>query len=280
MSDNALSVLAPAKLNLFLHILGRRNDGYHNLQSLFQLLDFGDDLHFETDTSGTISLHLDSNSEIKKIPMDDNLIIRATELLRANYGRNQLGVSITLTKRIPIGSGLGGGSSNAAATLKALNKLWNCGLEKQELATMGLELGADVPVFVLGKSAWAEGVGEKLEAIEIEPCWYLIINPNSIVSTAQIFSQENLTRNSPAIKMADFLAGSARVRNDCELVTKKLYPKIEEAHSWLSKHAETRMTGTGASVFAKFTSEKQARAVLEQAPKDMRGFVAEGVNSL
>ena len=278
MSDNAISVLAPAKLNLFLHILGRRNDGYHNLQSLFQLLDFGDDLHFETDTSGTISLHLDSNSEIKKIPMDDNLIIRATELLRANYGRNQLGASITLTKRIPIGSGLGGGSSNAAATLKALNKLWNCGLEKQELATMGLELGADVPVFVLGKSAWAEGVGEKLEAIEIEPCWYLVINPNSIVSTAQIFSQENLTRNSPAFKMADFLAG--RAKNDCEAVTRNLHPEVNEALNWLGQFSEARMTGTGSAVFSRFENEAAAQAVFAKRPSSLNGFVARGINSL
>jgi 4-diphosphocytidyl-2-C-methyl-D-erythritol kinase len=278
MSDNALSLLAPAKLNLFLHILGRRNDGYHNLQSLFQLLDFGDDLHFETDTSGTISLHLDSNSEIKKIPMDDNLIIRATELLRANYGRNQLGASITLTKRIPIGSGLGGGSSNAAATLKALNKLWNCGLEKQELATMGLELGADVPVFVWGKSAWAEGVGERLEAIEIEPCWYLVINPNSIVSTAQIFSQENLTRNSPAIKMADFLAG--RAKNDCEAVTRNLHPEVNEALNWLGQFSEARMTGTGSAVFSRFENEAAAQAVFAKRPSSLNGFVARGINSL
>lgn len=278
MSDNAISVLAPAKLNLFLHILGRRNDGYHNLQSLFQLLDFGDDLHFETDTSGTISLHLDSNSEIKKIPMDDNLIIRATELLRANYGRNQLGASITLTKRIPIGSGLGGGSSNAAATLKALNKLWDCGLEKQELATMGLELGADVPVFVWGKSAWAEGVGERLEAIEIEPCWYLVINPNSIVSTAQIFSQENLTRNSPAIKMADFLAG--RAKNDCEAVTRNLHPEVNEALNWLGQFSEARMTGTGSAVFSRFENEAAAQAVFAKRPSSLNGFVARGINSL
>jgi 4-diphosphocytidyl-2-C-methyl-D-erythritol kinase len=278
MSDNALSVLAPAKLNLFLHILGRRNDGYHNLQSLFQLLDFGDDLHFETDTSGTISLHLDSNSKIKKVPMDDNLIIRATELLRANYGRNQLGASITLTKRIPIGSGLGGGSSNAAATLKALNKLWNCGLEKQELATMGLELGADVPVFVWGKSAWAEGVGERLDAIEIEPCWYLVINPNSIVSTAQIFSQENLTRNSPAIKMADFLAG--RAKNDCEAVTRNLHPEVNEALNWLGQFSEARMTGTGSAVFSRFENEAAAQAVFAKRPSSLNGFVARGINSL
>ena len=143
-----------------------------------------------------------------------------------------------------------------------------------------MQLGADVPFFLGGHSAWGEGVGEKLRPIQLEKAWYVVITPKCSVSTALIFSQENLTRNTQAIKMADFLAGSARVRNDCELVTKKLYPKIKEAHSWLSKHAETRMTGTGASVFAKFTSEKRARAVLEQAPKDMRGFVAEGVNSL
>ncbi|NKB33930.1 MAG: 4-(cytidine 5'-diphospho)-2-C-methyl-D-erythritol kinase [Pseudomonadales bacterium] len=278
MTDQALSLLSPAKLNLFLHITGRRDDGYHELQSLFQLLDYGDEMQFKTESSALLSLHVSAESEIKLIPMDDNLILQAAQLLREHAGQSTLGASIRINKRIPLGAGLGGGSSNAATTLKALNQLWNCGLSQQELAELGLKLGADVPIFVGGKSAWAEGVGERLEAVEIDPCWYLVITPNCLVSTARIFSQENLTRNSPAIKMADFLAG--RAGNDCELVTRNLYPEVDQALNWLSQFGEARMTGTGSAVFSKFESEAAAQEVFASCPAGMKGFVAEGINSL
>lgn len=278
MTDQALSLLSPAKLNLFLHILGRRDDGYHELQSLFQLLNYGDELSFAANTSGRLSLHVDADSEIKAIPMDNNLILQAAEKLRSSSGNPEMGARITINKRIPMGSGLGGGSSNAATTLRALNLLWGCQLSDSDLASLGLVLGADVPVFVHGKSAWAEGVGERLEPIEIEPVWYLLITPNCPVSTARIFSQENLTRNSSSIKMADFLAG--RARNDCEKVTRLLYPEVDQALNWLAQFSEARMTGTGSAVFAKFESEAAARKVLAKSPSSLKGFVAEGINSL
>ena len=280
MSTEGKCYLSPAKINLFLHILNRRADGYHELQTVFQLLDFGDELTFNGNENGILTLHQTAENQLQPLPASQNIIIKAAQLLRKRTNNVEKGAEIILKKRIPIGGGLGGGSSNAATTLKVLNRLWRCNLSDKELSACALQLGADVPFFLGGHSAWGEGVGEKLRPIQLEKAWYVVITPKCSVSTALIFSQENSTRNTQAIKMADFLAGSARVRNDCELITKKLYPKIEEAHSWLSKHAETRMTGTGASVFAKFTSEKQARAVLEQAPKGMRGFVAEGVNSL
>ena len=280
MNDSSERWFAPAKLNLFLHILRRRSDGYHQLQTLFQLLDEGDTLRFESLSGGELQLEVRSNTTGQRLPLENNLILQAARALRTRAGTPALGARISVDKRIPMGGGLGSGSSNAATTLIALNRYWQLNLSQTELKALGLQLGADVPLFIDGRSAWGEGVGEKLQAVTLPPRWFLVATPDCAVSTAEIFNHENLTRNSPAIKMADFLAGSARVRNDCELVTKKLYPKIKEAHSWLSKHAETRMTGTGASVFAKFTTEKQARAVLEQAPKGMRGFVAEGVNSL
>ena len=188
---------------------------------------------------------------------------------------------IVIAKRIPIGAGLGGGSSNAATTLKVLNKLWGCNLSDQELTTLALKLGADVPFFLKGESAWGEGIGEKLKPIKLKKAWFAIITPNCSVSTARIFSHENLTRNTQAIKMADFLAGrTENTKNDCEPVVRKLYPQVDEAFLWLGSHAEPRMTGTGSSVFAKFSSEEQAKALLKRLPDNMRGFVAEGINTL
>jgi len=277
MSGQTLTLLSPAKLNLFLHILGRRDDGYHELQSLFQLLDYGDVLEINPEDSELLSLHFTAESPIKSIPMDDNLILKAAQLLRKASGKPNLGASISITKRIPTGAGLGGSSSNAAITLRGLNQLWQCGLSEIELAKLGLQLGADVPVFIQGKSAWAEGVGECLEPIEIEPYWYLVITPDCAVSTARIFSQENLTRNSPAIKMADFLAG--RARNDCEKMTRNLYPEVDQALNWLSQFGEARMTGTGSAVFAKYESEAPAREVFANCPSGLKGFVAKGINS-
>ena len=270
--------LAPAKLNLFLHITGRREDGYHELQTIFQLVDYGDILQFETNHRGVLSLRLDADSAVKSVPMDDNLVVRAAKVIKDKVGNPDLGVDITLNKQIPLGAGLGGGSSNAATTLLALNQLWDLNLDMATLHSVGLKLGADVPVFLGGKSAWAEGIGEKLDPVELPEIWFLIITPEVAVSTASIFTHPDLTRNSPAIKIADFLAG--RARNDCESTTRKLYPEVDRALTWLSQFATARMTGTGSSIFASFPDSVSAEAALQQLPQDMTGFVAKGVNSL
>jgi len=270
--------LSPAKINLFLHVLNRRDDGYHELQTMFQLLNYGDELNFKVNESGILGLHQSIENESQKIPMDQNLIIKAANLLRNEIGNPRKGVDITIRKKIPIGAGLGGGSSNAGTTLKILNQLWDCNFSLEELGAIGSQLGADVPLFVMGKSAWGEGIGEKLNTVELQDAWYLVITPNCAVSTAEIFSHENLTRNSLTIKMADFLAG--RTRNDCESVTRELYPKVDKALIWLNKYAEAKMTGTGSSVFAKFWNETDAKKLLEKIPTDTAGFVAQGINSV
>lgn len=274
---HSLRLLAPAKLNLFLHILGQRADGYHDLQTVFQLLDYGDTLDFEVTDDGSLSLHLDADSAIRPLPLDDNLILRAARHLQSLAGAGA-GVRIQLNKQIPMGAGLGGGSSDAATTLLALNRLWNLGLDTRQLQELGRELGADVPVFVLGHSAWGEGVGEQLEPISLPPAWYVVLTPDCQVSTAAIFGHEHLTRNSTAIKMADFLAG--RSRNDCEAVTRGLYSEVDSALVWLGQYAPARMTGTGAAVFASFADEDSARAVFDKRPAQLHGFIARGVNSL
>ena len=278
MNHNIESHLSPAKINLFLHVLRRRADGYHDLQTLFQLLDYGDELTFETNRDGILELHQKFSDKTQAHPYSQNLIIRAARLLQQKSDDSKLGVKICLNKRIPMGAGLGGGSSNAATTLKALNRLWECDLSKEELKALALQLGADVPFFLEGKSAWGEGLGEKLQPVKLEKSWFAVITPNCSVSTAHIFSNENLTRNSQAIKMADFLAGGTK--NDCEPVTRALYPEVDEAFCWLEGHADTRMTGTGASVFAEFHNREEAEDVLELLPNHMRGFVAAGINSL
>jgi len=278
LNDSSERWFAPAKLNLFLHILGRRSDGYHQLQTLFQLLDKGDTLQFESLSGGELQLEVSSNTTGHRLPVENNLILKAARLLRTRAGTPTLGARISVDKRIPMGGGLGGGSSNAATTLIALNRYWQLNLSQTELKALGLQLGADVPLFVDGKSAWGEGVGEKLQAVTLPPRWFLVATPNCAVSTAEIFNHENLTRNSPAIKMADFLAGGAR--NDCESITCDLYPEVEQALTWLTQFGQARMTGTGASVFADFTAETKANAALSQLPARWQGFVARGLNSL
>jgi len=271
--------LAPAKLNLFLHITGRRSDGYHELQTLFQLLDYGDSMGFETDESGILSLHLSYAPGLSQdVPLDNNLVVRAAEALRAAAGSPQLGASISLEKRLPSGAGLGGGSSNAATCLSVLNRLWQLDLSEDALCEIGVELGADVPVFIRGKSAWAEGIGERLEAVELGDSWYVVVSPKCSVSTAAIFCHEHLTRNSQAIKMADFLGG--RARNDCESVTRKLHPEVDQAFEILAAIADFRMTGTGSSLFARFDSEAKAREALNSLPDSLPGFLAKGIDSL
>ncbi len=275
---STLTLLSPAKLNLFLHITARRGDGYHELQTLFQLLDWGDRLSFTPNHSGEITLE----AADLDIPLSDNLIYRAARLLQ----RDSLGAQIAVQKCIPMGAGLGGGSSNAATTLLALNHLWQLGLGRDELQAMGATLGADVPVFVGGRSAWAEGIGEVLTPVDLEERWYVIITPPCQISTSQIFSHLQLTRNTSPIKMAAFFEGYSQEgrslagysRNDAQALVRNLYPGVDESLSWLNRFGEARLTGTGASVFAGFGTESEARAVLQQLPHQWTGVAARGLN--
>ena len=266
-----LTLPAPAKLNLFLHVCGRRADGYHQLQTVFQFLDHGDELCFQSRRDGQLLIE----PELRGIPPADNLIYRAADALRKASGC-QLGANIVLTKNLPMGGGIGGGSSDAATTLVALNTLWNTGFSKSALQTIGLKLGADVPVFIYGRAAWAEGIGEHLQAIELPEPWYLVVIPPCHVSTAEIFSHEELTRDTQAIRIAAFLEQGGR--NDCETLVKKLYPEVEDALDWLNQFGPARMTGTGACVFTRFASRTEALAVLGQLPESLKGFIARGAN--
>ena len=262
---------APAKLNLTLRILGRRADGYHRLQTLFQFLDVGDDLHLTVRPDGQIRLLI----PVPGVPDEENLVVRAARLLQAVTGC-QLGVDLRLDKRLPQGGGLGGGSSDAATTLVALNQLWGTGLGEDELAELGLALGADVPVFVRGRAAWGEGVGERLTPVMVPECWFLVMTPPCMVTTADVFRHPKLTRNSPSITIADFISGDDR--NDCLEVVRGGYPPVARAIDWLDGFARARLTGTGACVFASFSSRTEAEAVLLQAPAELPGFVARGLN--
>lgn len=269
--NRTLTLPAPAKLNLMLHITGRREDGYHNLQTVFQLLDRGDQLSFTARDDSRMTL----TPAIEGVPFDDNLIIRAAKLLQKASGCHT-GIDIHLDKKLPMGGGIGGGSSNAATTLVGLNHLWRCGLNIDELAELGRQLGADVPVFVRGHSAWAEGVGEHLQPLQLPERWFLVLTPNCHVSTAEIFCHKRLTRDTPIIKVAAFFEGDSQ--NDCQPLVRNLYPEVDFALTWLSQYGTSRMTGTGASVFAAFDSEASAQAVLEKIPNELSGFVAKGVN--
>jgi len=262
---------APAKINLFLHITGQRDDGYHLLQTAFQFLDYGDVLQFGVHDNPSISL----STAIDGVDDEDNLIIRAARALQASANIQQ-GVNITIEKRLPIGGGLGGGSSNAATTLLALNQLWQCHLSKTELAQLGLTLGADVPIFLHGEAAWAEGVGEQLSPISPPEPWYAVIAPDCHVSTAEVFSSQELTRDCEPITISRFLSGEGR--NICEDVVTKLYPQVSEALSWLGQYGKARMTGTGACIFASFDSRAQAQQVITAIPAHWQGFVAKGCN--
>ena len=270
--SNTLTLLSPAKLNLFLHITGRRPDGYHTLQTAFQLLHWGDNMTFTGNNSGEITLAIADLG----IPTEDNLIVQAARLLQAACPESSLGADIAVDKRIPAGGGLGGGSSNAATTLLALNHLWELQLSSRALQDMGAQLGADVPVFVAGHSAWAEGIGEILSPLDLPDSWYLIIKPGCDVSTAKIFSQDQLTRGTSPIKLAAFFRGDSR--NDCQPIVRKLYTEVDNSLKWLDKFGEAKLTGTGACVFASFEAKEEAEAVKRQLPKKWAGFVARGVN--
>ena len=264
---------APAKLNLFLHITGRRPDGYHTLQTLFALLDHGDLIHF----AAADRLSLEAPAELGG---DNNLILRAARALARASGCQQ-GARLVLDKRLPAGGGVGGGSSDAATTLLGLNHLWQLGLDLDTLAAIGLSLGADVPVFVRGRSAWAEGVGEQLQPLQLPEFFYLVIHPGVSVSTAAIFADPQLTRHTPESRVAAFLGPGAETlfRNDCEPVVTRLFPDIREALDWLRKQTgNARLTGTGACIFARVADQQQGEDVLRRLPSKWQGFVARSVN--
>lgn len=268
---------SPAKLNLFLYITGRRADGYHNLQTLFQFLDYGDTITVELRHDGIIELV----TPIEGVPDKENLIVRAALLLMAQAKQlgtlpKDAGASLGVEKRLPMGGGLGGGSSNAATVLVALNHLWNTGLSEDQLAQLGITLGADVPVFVRGRAAFAEGVGEILTPVNPEEKWYLVAHPGVSIPTPVIFKDPELPRNTPIRSITTLL--SCEFGNDCEVIARKRFRKVDELLSWLLEYAPSRLTGTGACVFAEFNTESAARQVLEQAPEWLHGFVARGVN--
>jgi 4-diphosphocytidyl-2-C-methyl-D-erythritol kinase len=270
---------APAKLNLFLHVTGQRADGYHDLQTLFQIIDLCDELAFEIDRSGVIARVDDAASApgpLAAIPSAEDLCVRAATLLRAKAGDPALGVRIRLRKRIPLGGGLGGGSSDAATTLLVLNRLWACGLSVTQLAELGLTLGADVPVFVQGESGLGEGVGERLTALTLPERWFLVLHPGVSVPTRDIFQASELTRNSPILTIPALLASGGR--NDCEPVVCKRYPQVAEALDWLGRFAPSRLTGTGSCLFASFDSAAAAERVAARVPDVWRVWVARGLS--
>jgi 4-diphosphocytidyl-2-C-methyl-D-erythritol kinase len=266
---------APAKLNLFLHVTGRRPDGYHELQTLFQLIDLSDTVSLTVRDDGLI----ERPSGPAGVDADSDLTVRAAKALQAATGCRS-GASIRISKRIPMGGGLGGGSSDAATVLLALNHLWGCGLSVDELARLGLPLGADVPVFVRGSSAWAEGVGERLVPVELPERWYVVIHPGVAVPTKDVFQSPELTRNSPVITIRAFFGpgGAAGSRNDCEPVVRARYAEVADALNWLGKSAPARLTGTGSCIFAAFGSAIEAERVAARTPDRWRAFVARGLN--
>jgi 4-diphosphocytidyl-2-C-methyl-D-erythritol kinase len=270
---------APAKLNLFLHVTGQRADGYHDLQTMFQIIDLRDELAFEIDRSGVIARVDDAASApgpLAAIPSAEDLVVRAATLLRAKAGDPALGVRIRLRKRIPLGGGLGGGSSDAATTLLVLNRLWGCNLPVLQLAELGLTLGADVPVFVQGESGLGEGVGERLTALPLPERWFLVLHPGVSVPTRDIFQASELTRNSPILTIPALLALGGR--NDCEPVVRKRYPQVAEALDWLGRFAPSRLTGTGSCLFASFDSAAAAERVAARVPDVWRVWVARGLS--
>ena len=278
---------APAKLNLFLHVVGRREDGYHDLQTVFQFVDLADRVRI----SHRADARLRRTATIPGVAEADDLVIRAARLLRDETGVGK-GAGIGVEKRIPPGGGLGGGSSDAAATLVGLNRLWGLGMDTEQLAALAVKLGADVPVFVHGLAAWAEGVGERLVPLDLEQPWYVLIVPSVAVSTAEVFHDAALTRNTPRLTMRRFLRGGreapgapvrighflAAARNDCESVVRRMHPRVGEALDWLSRHGQARMTGTGSTVFAPFGTRERAARIANAVPAPWRGLVTRGLN--
>jgi len=277
-----LTYPAPCKINLFLHITGRRTDGYHELQSVFLLLDHGDELHISVRQDGQL-LHA---NPLPGVPPEQDLTIRAARALQQASG-TILGAEIRCMKRTPMGGGLGGGSSDAATVLMALNQQWQLGYSRQQLMQIGLSLGADVPVFIFGQTAWAEGVGERLVAVSLPPAmlekYYVVITPQVVVPTAKIFAHQALTRDSKPLRIADFSNGAnsgafwQQIRNDMEAVVCVLYPEVAKTLHWLKQYGDARMSGSGASVFVAVDSEQKARELIENRPKNTSGFWSKGL---
>ncbi len=262
---------APAKINLFLHVTGRRDDGYHQLQTVFQLLDYGDTVELERRDDGQLRVH----SSIPGVALENNLIYRAAMLLQGATASNW-GADIRWEKKLPSGGGLGGGSSDAATTLVGLNHLWQCGLGKPELAQLGLTLGADVPVFVKGHSAWAEGIGETLTPLALGEQWFLVVDPGVQVPTAAVFTDKHLTRNTQPITLAAFRNPGGR--NDCEPVTRRLFAEVDAMLNWLETFGTAKMTGTGGCGFVAFSCRADALSAGREVPAKWRWFVAKGVD--
>jgi len=279
--NELLNCPAPAKLNLFLHVTGRRADGYHLLQTVFQMVDHGDSLDFRLRDDEYIRRVTD----IPGVPEESDLIVRAARLLQAEVLRRTgvppRGVDIAIVKRLPMGGGLGGGSSDAATTLLALNRLWQAGLTQRELMALGLPLGADIPFFIFGETAFAEGVGEELAAVASADAWYLVIEPGVAVPTAAIFTDQGLTRDTKPVRIADFSRGLADGRafgrNDLQVVATRLFPQVAAAIDWLGRHGDARMTGSGACVFCAFDSRQAADDVLALLPSGWRGWTAKAL---
>lgn len=281
---------APAKLNLFLHVIGRRPDGYHELQTVFRFVDHADRLRFAVRSDGRIRRVAGNEA----VPEDTDLTVRAARLLQQATGTT-LGADLAIEKHLPMGGGVGGGSSDAATALIVLNHLWGTSLRRAELQRLARTLGADVPVFVYGASAFAEGVGERLQAVDLPPAWYVVVAPPAHVSTAMVFSQPDLTRHSDPITLAAFFSGTkpdgtsesrseaataagVHLRNDLEAVVSRLVPEVRQALQWLGQYGPARMTGSGSCVFCAYPTEQQARAVWAGRPEGMQGFVAAGID--
>ena len=269
--SNWLALPAPAKLNLMLHILGRRADGYHELETLFQFLDYGDTLYFRPRTDQQIILHTD----MPGVAHDSNLIVRAARLLQQQCNHTG-GADIRIDKRLPAGGGLGGGSSNAATTLLGLNHLWHCGQSLEQLALLGLQLGADVPVFVHGRAAFAEGVGEKLTFVDLEEHWFLVACPNVFISTGKIFSAPCLTRDTPPSKVRPVLSQDGH--NDCQATVERYYPQVRQALELVGRYVPAKLTGTGSCIFGVFPNEVEAVKVATQISGQLECFVSKGCN--
>lgn len=269
---DTLTLPAPGKLNLFLHINGQREDGHHELQTIFQFIDTCDTLRITARDDSNIHV----NTKIPGIADRNNLVLRAAKMIQA-YDKKRRGVDINLQKKLPIGGGLGGGSSDAATTLLGLNHLWDLQLPIEQLLQMGLQLGADVPVFIFGKACWAEGIGEKLTPMNLPQSWYLVLVPPVEISTAEVFFDKNLPRDTPKCELSKHLLQTGS--NDCQRVVIDKYPEVATALNWLNQFSTGQMTGTGACLFARFNNKQEAQAIMDKMPPDYKGFVTQGLNT-